>query len=69
MIHSFLGTGLRCPRCESELVSDVEAADDAGILRETLSCRCGYVEPVVQAPQWTREDIKRRINIARGRAS
>jgi hypothetical protein len=68
MIHSFLGTGLRCPRCDCELVSDIEAAD-GGILRETLSCRCGYEEPVVQAPQWTREDIQRRLAIVKGRVA
>jgi len=64
VIHSFLGTGLHCPRCDMELVSDIEAAKGT-ILRETLSCRCGYTEHVVQAPSWTREDVKRRIVIVR----
>lgn len=67
MIHSFLGTGLHCPRCDLELVSDIEAARGS-ILREVLSCSCGYEEPVVQAPRWTVEDVRRRIGIVRGAA-
>ena len=67
MIHSFLGTGLRCPRCDLELVSDIEAARGT-ILREVLSCSCGYEESVVQQ-QWTREDVRRRIAIVKGRVA
>lgn len=68
MIHSFLGTGLQCPRCEHELVSDIEETDGSTILRETLFCRCGHEEHVVQAPRWTAEDVRRRIRIVRGAA-
>jgi hypothetical protein len=68
MIHSFLGTGLHCPRCGHELNSDIEVTDGSTILRETLFCRCGHEEHVVQAPRWTVEDVRRRIRIVRGAA-
>lgn len=68
MIHSFLGTGLRCPKCEAELQSDIEATDGTTILREVLFCRCGHEESVVQGPAWTVEDVRRRIRIVRSRA-
>lgn len=64
----FLGTGLYCPNCQAELNSDVETTDGTTILRETLFCRCGHEEPVVQAPAWTVEDVRRRIAIVRSRA-
>lgn len=67
MIHSFLGTGLRCPRCQSELVSDIEATDGSTILREVLSCPCGHQETVVEQP-WDRAEVRRRIAIVRGAA-
>jgi hypothetical protein len=68
VIHSFLGTGLHCPRCDAELNSDIEATDGSTILRETLFCRCGHEEHVVQGPRWTVEDVRRRIRIVRGAA-
>jgi hypothetical protein len=67
VIHSFLGTGLRCPNCERELNSDIEVARGA-IVREVLSCSCGHEEHVVQALRWTVEDVRRRIAIVRGAA-
>jgi hypothetical protein len=69
MIHSFLGTGLHCPHCGHELNSDIEAVDGSTILRETLFCRCGHEEHVVQAPRWTVEDVRRRIAIVKGRVA
>jgi hypothetical protein len=43
------------------------ASDGSTILRETLFCRCGHEEHVVQGPRWTVEDVKRRVAIVRGK--
>jgi hypothetical protein len=64
MIHSFLGTGLRCPNCERELNSDIDDAHGT----EILSCRCGHEESVVQVKD-TVEDWKRWCAEVRSRRS
>jgi hypothetical protein len=69
VIHSFLGTGLRCPNDGAELNSDIEATDGSTILSEVLWCPCGHREPVVQGPAWTVEDVRRRIAIVKGRVA